>query len=386
MAEPEWLPRISAAPPEIGASLLLKVVSKQRLERPDLIEDAFRLAAQAKMRWPEAAAVSPESMEARRVEASFEHLDALTLGARAVEEMLRVDPRRALELALEMPAPAPGPLTCSAASLPVLERYYQLALQMALRGFPASQRAEGRHLDYLLRVIASSSTLAQLAPAALMTALYDGPEEERTALRTALAGALHAARVSAREREYLEQIHEAVSQMAAVEGGEAVAAAFGALEEAAAQAEPCSDEAGFPLWEEGEAAGLREAVVLYRRRREPREKEFLELLRRVEEWRGGKGSPPMAQFHRKALLLRELLEAAPTEASLAALISACVRFLAAAPAKTESPAEWAVHFRRLLLDPAPLGRRSVEIAIAEIRASGDPLMNLLVDAHADGYF
>lgn len=300
--------------------------------------------------------------------------------------MLRADPRRALELALEMPAPAPEPLTCSAASLPLLERYYLLALQMTQRGFPASQRAEGRHLDYLLRVIASSSTLAQLAPAAQMTALYDGPEEERTALRAALAGAMHGARVSAREREYLEQIREAVSRMAAGEGGQAVAEAFAALEEAAMEAEPCGDEAGFPLWEHAEAAQLREAVASYRRSREAREREFLELLRRIEDWRGEKGAPAMAQFHRKALLLRELLEAAPTEASLAALISAYVRFLAAASAKMESPAEWVVHFRRLLLDSSPLGRRSVEIAIAEIRASGDPLMNLLVDAHADGYF
>lgn len=386
MAEPEWLPRISAAPPEIGASLLLKVIAKERLKRPELIDDAFRMAAQARMRWPESAAASPESMEARRVEASLEQLDALTLQARAVEEMLRADPRRALEMALEIPVPAPGPLTCGATSLPVLERYYHLALQMALRGFPASQRAEGRHLDYLLRVIGSSSALAQLAPAALMTALYDGPEEELTALRTALAGALYAVRVSAREKEYLEQVREAVARMGAGAGGEAVAEAFAALEEAAMQAEPCGDETGFPLWEHAEAAQLREAVALYRRRREAREKEFMELLRRVEDWRGEKDAPAMAQFHRKALLLRELLEAAPTDAALASLVSACVRFLAAAPAKTESPAEWVVHFRRLLLDGAPPGRRSADIAIAEIRASGDPLMNLLADARADGYF
>ncbi|MCS7041388.1 MAG: hypothetical protein NZR01_01190 [Bryobacteraceae bacterium] len=385
MAEPEWLARIPVAPPEIGASLLLKVMARERSNRADRIEDAFRMAAQAKMRWPEAAAVSPESMEARRVEASFEQLDALTLQARAVEEMLRVDPRRALVLALEMPVPAPGPLTCSAASLPALERYYHLALQMAVRGFPASQRAEGRHLDFLLRVVASSETLAQLAPAAQVTALYDGPEEERGALYAALAGALRGARISAREKEYVGQIRQAVARMEAREGAQAVSEALAALEEAMAQAEPCPDEAGFPLWESGEAAQLREAVALYRRRREAREKEYMDLLRRVEGWRGEKEAPAMAQFHRKALLYRELMEAAPTDAALSSLISSYVRFLAAAPARTESPAEWVVHFRRLLLAWAPLGRKSVDIAVAEIRASGDALMNLLVDAHADGY-
>ncbi len=261
-----------------------------------------------------------------------------------------------------------------------------MALQVALRGFSAGQRAEGRHLDYLLRVIGSSSTLAQLAPAAQMTALYDGPEEEQTALRSALAGALHAAHVSAREAEYLEQLREAGARMEAGAGREAFGEAFAALEETASQAEPCENEAGFPLWEHGEAAQLREAVALYRRRREAREKEFLELVRRVGDWRGEKGAPVMAQFHRKALLYRELLEAAPTDAALESLIPAYVRFLAAAPAKAESPAEWVVHFRRLLLEWPPLGRRSVELAVAEIRASGDPLMNLLVDAHADGYF
>jgi len=387
-AEPDWLVRIHTVPPEIGASLLLKVADRDLPKRADLVEEAFRLGGQARMRWPEFAAVSPDSMEARRVEASFEQLDALNLQARAVEAMLRIQPRRALEMALEMAMPSPRQAGCSTATLPDLGRFYGVALQMGMRGFPLKMRAEGRHMDYLLRVLGASATAAHLAAAAPMVALYDGPEEEKTALISALAFSMRGARASPREAPLLDRIREAVARLAGLPGGEALAEAMKSLEASVLEAEPCPDQAGFLLWGSGTGAALREAVAAFRRSAGggERELQFAALLGRIESWRGERETPAMAHFHMKALLLRDLLEMAPTEASLAAVISSYVRFLGASPAKTESPAEWVVHFRRLLLPLAPLGRKSVDLAVAEIRRSGDPLMNLLADAHSGGYF
>ena len=387
-AEPEWLVRIHTVPPEIGASLLLKVIARDLPKRAHLAEEAFRLGGQARMRWPEFAAVSPDSMEARRVEASFEQLDALNLQARAVEAMFGIQPSRALEMALEMAIPSPPQADCGTATLPDLGRFYGVVLQMGMRGFPLRMRAEGRHMDYMLRVLGASATAAHLAAAAPMVALYDGPEEEKTALVSALAFSMRAARASPREASFLDRIRDAVARLAGLPGGDALAEAMRALEASVVEAEPCPDEAGFLLWRSGTGAALREAAASFRRSRggDERELQFAGLLGRIESWHGERETPAMAHFHMKALLLRDLLEMAPTEGSLAAVISVYVRFLAASPAKTESPAEWVVHFRRLLLPLAPLGRRSVDLAVAEIRRNGDALMNLLADAHTGGYF
>lgn len=380
--QPDWIERVYALPPEIAASLLLEAVARHNLHRPDLIEDAFRFAARAQMRYPEIAAVSPESAEARRVEASFEHLDALTLQTRAVQAMMRLAPARALELALEIPVPSPPRATCGAPTLPSLNEYYGLALQMAQRGFPARQRLEGRHLDFLLRIISSSTTTAHLAGAASLVQLYPATEEELPALLSALATAFRSTTAHPREAALLQPIRDAVAQIATRPGGETVKDAFDAFERSLGDQEPCPDNAGFLLWKSGAGPGLRDEVAALRNpsETEPQETRYLTLLHRIESWQGEKETPVMAHFHMKSMLYRELLDMAPSQAALAALISSFVQFLDASPAKTLSPAEWIVHFRRLLLPWAPAGLASVSIARAEIRRTGDPVMNLLIDA------
>ena len=63
-----------------------------------------------------------------------------------------------------------------------------------------------------------------------------------------------------------------------------------------------------------------------------------------------------------------------------AVLPSFVSFLSTASAKTETPAEWLMHFRRVTLPWAPAGMKSVEVARREIRRSGDAVMNLLLDA------
>ena len=110
------------------------------------------------------------------------------------------------------------------------------------------------------------------------------------------------------------------------------------------------------------------------------ESKFTALLHRIEAWQPEDGVTPLAHFHRKAGAFRDLLPAAISEPLLETLQSAFCTYLRDAPAKTESPAEWMIHFRRMTMPWGPLGARSVEIAKREIRRGGDGLMNLLVDA------
>jgi hypothetical protein len=100
----------------------------------------------------------------------------------------------------------------------------------------------------------------------------------------------------------------------------------------------------------------------------------------VEEWRKEEGAQAMALFHMKALMYRGLLDVAVTEPLLANIMSSFVRFLRDAPEKTESPAEWMLHFQRMVQPWSPGGMKGVAIAKEEIRRSGDGVMNLLVDA------
>lgn len=116
------------------------------------MEEAFRLAAQARQPYPLAVAIyplPPASEAARLLEANQEHLDGLGLQVRAVQAMMRLDPGRALDMTLRMPIPSPPRRTCRDSMVARVEEYYGLALQMAQRGFPSKAKAEGRPLQFL---------------------------------------------------------------------------------------------------------------------------------------------------------------------------------------------------------------------------------------------
>lgn len=56
----------------------------------------------------------------------------------------------------------------------------------------------------------------------------------------------------------------------------------------------------------------------------------------------------------KAGAYRDLIPAATSESQLETLLDSFCTYLRDAPAKTESPAEWMIHFRRMTMPWGPL--------------------------------
>jgi hypothetical protein len=142
--------------------------------------------------------------------------------------------------------------------------------------------------------------------------------------------------------------------------------------------------ATFTFFESGESKALRDA--LGQLRPIPAQPDVawdarvIDLLHRLEAWRGDSDTPPLAHFHMKSILYKNLLDYCENEAILSAVLPSFITFLSTSSAKTETPAEWLMHFRRVTLPWAPAGMKSVELARREIRRSGDAIMNLWLDA------
>ncbi|MBI5084320.1 MAG: hypothetical protein HZB13_06965 [Acidobacteria bacterium] len=379
-----WLDGVYQAPPEIAASLLLACPDSDKQRQAERAAEAFRLASQARMPYPEVSAAVSDSVGGKRAEASLQRLDGLGLQVRAVRAMIRVNPRRALEMTLEMPVPAPPAGKCGDVTVARVEEYYGLALQMARVGFTTQEREDGRHVEFLMRVIAASAAPQQLAAAAAMVREFGGSEEEKTTLISSLASAFIVAPGSIYASSFMPALEEEVRALKKGGGGEALEAAFAAYTKAQARNKPCDAAENYVFWESGEPREIQKALNGLRPAPAGADAEwearFTAVVHRVESWRAEKGAPPMAHFHMKASAYKNLLDLTSSQSLLETAIGSFVQFLKDAPAKTASPAEWKMHFGRVLLPWAPAGWLSVEIARREIRRSGDALMNLLVDA------
>ncbi|MBL0159573.1 MAG: hypothetical protein IPP47_21055 [Bryobacterales bacterium] len=431
------LQRAPSAPPEIAAKILVNFGANaykvpDRARRIELVEEAFRLAALARQPYPLATAiwpVPPDSEAVRLLEANQERLDGLGLQVRAVQAMMALDPRRALEMALRMPIPSPPRRTCKDSMIARVEEYYGLALQIAHRGFSTKEKAEGRPLQFLTGIVQASTTPEQIQAAVAMVRTFKGSPEDTAALVTALTSALTETQPNSRGFIGTPAVGEELAPL--IRGLRAAGRSTLPLLEAYRtylvtqwSGEACSDlpeahgllifndtlrkdaglekevpaidtknlkpkrsndkPANYVFGEEGESREIFKEMAGLRHPPEKAgpewESKFTALLHRIEAWQPEDGVTPLAHFHRKAGAFRDLLPAAISEPLLETLQSAFCTYLRDAPAKTESPAEWMIHFRRMTMPWGPLGARSVEIAKREIRRGGDGLMNLLVDA------
>ena len=380
----DWLDRIYVAPPEIGARVLFDHPDADRRKRAEQLEEVFRLAGQAKMPYPVMAQAPADSLAGKQMEARLTRLDGLGVQVMAVQSMVAVNPARGREMALEMRVPAPPPGSCETVAVAVLDQYYGLALQIAQRGFTAKQREDGEPLKYLLGVVYASTSPEQLQGAVSMVRQYGGTEEERGALLGALAVSLRAAVANPRAYAATPALAEEMAVLSKQAANAGLDEAWAAYLKTQQKAEPCEDSGNYVFWEEGTGRELQKELARLRPAPAKPDAEYearvTALLHRVEEWRKEDGAPAMALFHMKALMYRGVLDLAATDALLQSVMASFVQFLRDAPAKTESPAEWMIHFQRMVLPWSPGGMKGVAIAKEEIRRSGDGVMNLLVDA------
>jgi len=380
----EWMDRVYAAPPEIAASLLCRHLDGDRAKRAAQLEEIFRLAGQAKMPFPVMAQANSDTLAGKLMEARMERLDGLGLQVNAVGTMMSVNPQRALEMALEMPVPVPPPVTCKDAGVAQLDQYYGLVLGTALRGFTARQREDGRHMQYLQGVIYSSTRPEQLQGAVALVRRYEGTEEEQTALIAALATSLRAATANPRAFGSTPALAMELEALQKRVKSPVLDEAFAFYMKTQLSEEACEAPVNFAFWESGESREIMKELARLRPTQAKPDADwqsrFTATLHRIESWQRDRETPAMAHFHMKALAFRGLLDVAATDDLLAPVLGSFISFLKDAPAKTESPAEWLIHFRRATAPWAPGGPKSMEIAKQEIRRGGDTVMNLLLDA------
>jgi hypothetical protein len=143
-----------AAPPELAADILLRLVSSGKIadkdRRTGMVETAYRLAPGAKypLRLVPAKSITTDSMAGVVSNALQEGLDSLSLQTRAISAMLDLNPPRALEMFNEtrLGIPRAG---CRDMLVANVDSYYLLLPSFARRAFTSKQIEDGKDMEFL---------------------------------------------------------------------------------------------------------------------------------------------------------------------------------------------------------------------------------------------
>jgi hypothetical protein len=191
----------SSLPREFSADTLLRLANSSLVQeskwKKELVEEAFWSGAHAPLPYQQWAD-RMDSLPTRVVRAN--RMEALTLQARAVETMLRLDSVRALQLfGMMRPLKLPDP-DCSEIYTPDIAIYYKVTAEVYEQAFSEKERKDGDDIAFLKQRIAGIDSPFQLAPALKSILGLKLAPEQRTALLIAFAGALD--RTSGGDRGY----------------------------------------------------------------------------------------------------------------------------------------------------------------------------------------
>jgi hypothetical protein len=339
----------NAAPPEFGASALLRLLESGGIDdqptRRELIERAFELGAVAHDRWRVRALPGASVLAGMRARAGELQLDRLSLETRAVRLMLPIDQPRARDIFLEIPKPAPEPLTCDDWTGADLDDFYTtLGLVLAQTFTPAERtREDDIHLagDYL-GAIASP---LQLAPALRMVLGLKIKAEQRRALLGQLGSAMAA--VSADDRSFAA-VSSALTPVLPAE----LSPAFQRFIASHATAPPCASSARADSTGEPPADDRKIAIdqmnlmfsggtlVSAAERATPEwEQRFEDFLARMAGWQQTPDESDAVFYHRKMSIYQGLLDVT-SGASRTRLVDEMVRFALDSALERDAPAEW----------------------------------------------
>lgn len=161
-----------AAPPEFASSAILNIASRvdDKELHGDLIDMAFRLASRARtpVRLKPFPGVSADTRSGNLGIALDMKMDALSLQARAVQDMIAVDPPRARELFSQIVRPALAPATCEDSLLPDMTPLYDALGAVIRNGFTTKEQARSEHVSFTVAMLSRIGSMAELAPAARM--------------------------------------------------------------------------------------------------------------------------------------------------------------------------------------------------------------------------
>ncbi len=211
--------------PELAADSLIRLVESGRVPSPEaqseLLEDAFRTAARAQQPAPlrGAGAAVPQPLSVYQAKAFSLGYDTLSLRARALSALLRVDVKKARQLFPQFGRPT-AVSTCADDLVADLAPWYRAAgdyLQMALT---AKEREAEEPVRFILGVVSALQSAPELeAVHYLLERVQLGPSQQ------SLIAAAYAARldsIAVDDRSFsatLEQVAFTVASMASANPG-----------------------------------------------------------------------------------------------------------------------------------------------------------------------
>ncbi len=164
-----------AAPPELAADIKLQLVEKGLIKvkehRAQALHDAFDLARNATFKLPlvstgAGASMSTDSDAGMLAYGAGLHVDTLSLQLRAVQELLRLEPKMALRSFESIPGPQIPSLSCSNAMGYSLASYYSTLGAIYAGAFSPEDRKKGLDFDFLISHLGRPGTAFELEPAA----------------------------------------------------------------------------------------------------------------------------------------------------------------------------------------------------------------------------
>ncbi|MBE0658979.1 MAG: hypothetical protein IH602_14900 [Bryobacteraceae bacterium] len=415
--------RAAAVPPEVAAELYIKLADSgyplDKKKRLEMLEDAWRMAGLAKMEMPPKMAVNGMNTDtdAGRILGS-PRLDKLTLRVRAIRAMLPLDRKTAMERLEEMPVPAPPRAPCESALTGAPDPYFEL-----LRDLGAADRLM---LD--LRALTVPEQLAPAIKAVLNIRRMD--KDLRDLMVVAWAGSLKGMNGSFRSyyssrdelnREFsgltkhidlfipsFPKVPEAIAEYDARHWAGEVCADR-AKDPQAAKAEKIGPGPKNPsYWSNPAAAkvmaemkalrfgtpeqqaeynkrprmanGMAHFLPIEMRKTSEWETAMRKYLYSLEEWKKDDNETDRSWFHQRAMSYSAVLAIVPDGPMRQGVVQSYITFLNGAAMKQESPAEWLLAFDYLREGRGADTGAAEGSVEAEVRRSGDGLMNLILDA------
>ncbi len=342
----------NTAPPEFGADALERLVAAGVDDQPtrrELIERAFQFAAHAHDRWRVRALPRAPAAAAMHARASELELDQISLQTRAVRLMLAFDPPRARALFLEVPGPAPAPLTCDDWEGADLGDFYSTLGLIADQTFTPAEKRHEDDIHLLAGYLGAITSPFQFQPALRMVLDLKVKTDQRHALLVQLGSAMAA--IPADDRS-IASISEALTPEVPGE----LQPSFQRFLASHATASPCGASAPDKSWaesadeqriakDERELMFPRGAFVSAAGRATPEWQTHLDdFLSEMVDWRQSPDESDASFYHRKMSADQGLLDV--TSGSLRVrLIDDMIRVALDSDLQRDAPAEWFLELR-----------------------------------------
>ena len=203
-----------SAPPEFSADTALRIVESGRLRdsvwKQEILHQAFQTAGLAGEPVRRSVAKDRTEMVSLEFEARSraqmmtlgfdQRLDRLTLQSRAVREMMKLDPKKALDMFQATSFPSLHRCSCEDALVDDVSEYYETLAQIADSAFSPSERRLGRHVELLNYRINSMVSAVEVGPLARTLSSANLDDDELQALVGRFAAALE--RLSSDDRSF----------------------------------------------------------------------------------------------------------------------------------------------------------------------------------------